>query len=258
MNLTTVEAVKAYLGSAANGQDTLSASLIVRASEYIQRYCGKEFPSKVHSGVRLNGTGSERMVLPGTPIVNVSSVEVGSVTLQASADAFTDPGYAHDDLCIWQIALGKFPMGFRNVKVSWVSGYRDDYDATVPSGSSPAIIPARVGRAAEDISCTYANGTAMSSVANAPTAGQYVFNGTAGSYTFNSGDSGQDVTLSYYYIPGAVEQAAIEMVALKLKQRDNIGIRSKSLAQESITYEDKDMTPSIKSMLSTYVTRALV
>jgi hypothetical protein len=58
--------------------------------------------------------------------------------------------------------------------------------------------------------------------------------------------------MTYGYVPPPVEQACIEMVGLDLKARDNLGITSKTLAGETITYSAKGITSSVKEMLGPY------
>ena len=59
-------------------------------------------------------------------------------------------------------------------------------------------------------------------------------------------------TAGYATIPGEIEQAAIEMIALKTAERRRVGISSQTLAGESVAYRDVDMTASIKSLLNQY------
>ena len=87
-------------------------------------------------------------------------------------------------------------------------------------------------------------------LAKKPATGQYTF--AAGSYGFAAADVGVSVTMTYLYVPGPVEQAVIEMVGLDLKARDNLGINSKSLAGETISYSGGGMTASVKEMLQPY------
>ena len=79
---------------------------------------------------------------------------------------------------------------------------------------------------------------------------QYTFN--AGTYTFNATNCGALVTLAYQYIPGPVEQSAIEIVALDMKQRDNIGVRSRSIAGETVSYTAGSLTVDSKQKLEPY------
>lgn len=85
----------------------------------------------------------------------------------------------------------------------------------------------------------------------------YVYNETALSligYRFNKGYS--NVSLSYTagfaVVPNEIEQACIEMVALRFKEKGRIGVVSKGMAGETITYSQKDMSDSMESTLMQY------
>jgi len=73
-------------------------------------------------------------------------------------------------------------------------------------------------------------------------------------YAFTRGV--RNVTLSYTAgyaaTPPEVEQACIELVALRYKERDRIGHVSKSLAGETVSFSQKDMSDDIKTLLSLY------
>lgn len=53
-------------------------------------------------------------------------------------------------------------------------------------------------------------------------------------------------------IPLDVKQVCIELVTYKFKQRDRIGLNSKTLAGEVISYEMKDLNAEVKNILSAY------
>jgi len=56
-------------------------------------------------------------------------------------------------------------------------------------------------------------------------------------YAFSAADTGLQVSLSYGYIPGDIEQATLETVAERAAYRTRPGVRSQSLAaQETISY----------------------
>lgn len=261
-NLTTLAAVKTYLGIVPTSQDVFISSLIPRSSVQVQNYCAQEFPTKSYVGYKMNGTGTPRLVLPGPPILSVSAVQVGSLVVAASTDGMTVPGYAFQDNLLYLLpgvysdqngTITRFDKGVNNIKVSWLGGYQASETVFVPTGN--AISPSTGGSAAVTIGVTYTgNGVALVQVGSAPAVGQFAFN--AGVYSFASADYNKQVTMSYYYVPAAVEQAVIETIGLKLKQRDNLGIRSKSLAGESISYEDKGISPAVMAMLAPYVRRA--
>ena len=53
--------------------------------------------------------------------------------------------------------------------------------------------------------------------------------------------------------PLDVKQACIELVSYKYKQKDRIGLNSKTLAGEVINFEHKDIRAEIKNVLASYV-----
>lgn len=59
-------------------------------------------------------------------------------------------------------------------------------------------------------------------------------------------------TAGYTAIPNEIEQACIELVALRYKDRDRIGLVSKELAGESVTFSQKEFSDSVESTLKQY------
>lgn len=94
-------------------------------------------------------------------------------------------------------------------------------------------------------------------LSSGPTVSGYYFTPTLiglRGYTFTQ--SGGNVSISYTagysVIPEDIRQSCIEVVALKYKMRDRVGVRSKSLAGESITFEQNDLSDSVKTLLNQY------
>lgn len=244
--LTSVANVKRFLAIPTANQDTLIAQLIVRESDEVQRVTSRVYPFVDNVGVKLNGTGTKQMVLPSTPILEVSALTLSGVALTASADGVL-PGYLFDNIALYLVG-SIFPMGLQNITASWRAGWAGSTTDTVPAGNTPTLTPDSEGFPHTDRGVVYAaNGAAVAG---------YTF--SEGVYTFNASDANASVTMSYYYVPAAVEQAVIEMVGLDLKQRDNIGISSKSLAGESISYEKTGMPASVKEMLNPFKRKAPV
>ena len=54
-------------------------------------------------------------------------------------------------------------------------------------------------------------------------------------------------------IPYDVRQACIDMVAFKYKEKDRIGINTKTLAGEVISFEKRDLKDHIRSLLANYI-----
>lgn len=255
-DLTTVAAVKRYLGNATSNLDTLLGDLIPRNSRTIEKFTGRVFPAVTRTNKKLTGSGTVTLFLPDSPVVEVAALTIGGVTIPQSSNGIV-AGYTNDDTSVVLINYGSFPMRPPlQVSCSWTAGYREqDSDSAIPSGNTPTLTPTQGGRAVSAVGVTSVAGISFTEVESGPAAGQFSLTPATGTFTFNSADSGTTVELDYYYIPGPVEQACIEMVALDLTQRTNVGVKSKTLANESVSYEDRGMTPSIKEMLQPFVKR---
>lgn len=86
----------------------------------------------------------------------------------------------------------------------------------------------------------------------------YVFNthkvSLRGGYKFTRGVANVelDYTAGYTAVPGEVEQVCIEVVGARFKARDRIGISSKGLAGETISFIQNDLTRDMKATLMNY------
>ena len=85
----------------------------------------------------------------------------------------------------------------------------------------------------------------------------YVFNQYAISvrgYTFT--DDYNNVVISYTAgfasVPQELAQACIDLIALRYRERDRIGLVSKGLAGETTTFSIKDMPSSVMTILNNY------
>jgi uncharacterized phiE125 gp8 family phage protein len=71
-------------------------------------------------------------------------------------------------------------------------------------------------------------------------------------FTAGSGNVHVDFTAGYDVVPADIEQAVNELVALRYKERDRIGHRSKSLAGETVSFITAAMPDSVKAVLAPY------
>lgn len=262
MNLATLQQAKQYLALTTTNQDALIEQLLARATSAIEQQLSRRFPSQTITAKRLNGTGTGRLMLPARPVTGVTYLKVATIELSESDGLL--PGYLWDDKMLYLQGYC-FPQGYQNVIASWTAGYAAEATLTVPAPTGNAttstLVPVEGGYAVEDRGVTYTDtGAALTLVDSAPTqAGEYSFgfgaDGT-GTYTFftnaSAGDTDREVTMAYYYIPPALQQACIEMVGLKIQQRDKIGVTSKSLAGESISFSQADMTTSVRNMIAPF------
>jgi hypothetical protein len=73
-------------------------------------------------------------------------------------------------------------------------------------------------------------------------------------YRFNRGVSNVVIsyTAGYAAAPPELEQACIELASLRYKELDRIGLISKGLAGETITFTQRDFTQSVRTSLMQY------
>jgi uncharacterized phiE125 gp8 family phage protein len=73
-------------------------------------------------------------------------------------------------------------------------------------------------------------------------------------YVFTRGAANVQIsyTAGYASIPTEIEQACIELVSLRYRERDRIGHASKSLAGETVQFIVKDMPDSVRTILQNY------
>lgn len=248
-DLVTLDAVKRYLAIDNSNQDALIAQLIPRESRLIEQWTSRQYPTVTRTAKRFNGHGGQTLVLPDSPILSVSSLTIDGTTIAASSDGIL-PGYLINDAAIHLIGYS-FTRGLQNVVVTWTAGYRASETDTIPSDTTPALTPSEGGTPYAPSSVVNAStGAAFTQVSNSPATTQYSFSG--GTFTFAAADAGTEVTMTYDYVPGPVVQGCIELVGLDLKQRSNLGVQSRTLAGESVTYTDRSLPPSVRELLQPY------
>lgn len=73
-------------------------------------------------------------------------------------------------------------------------------------------------------------------------------------YTFGRGHNNVELnyTAGYSATPPEIEQACIELVSLRYKERDRIGHQSKSLVGETVTFMIRDFPDSVRTILNNY------
>lgn len=100
--LTTVTVAKASLGISDTNSDELIESMIRAASDFAERYCGRQFArQKIREG--LPGKGVPDLLLSLTPIVTIESVMFDDATVPESSWSLADK-----DAGIIQSNLGNF------------------------------------------------------------------------------------------------------------------------------------------------------
>ncbi|HEY5046937.1 MAG TPA: hypothetical protein VII49_02825 [Rhizomicrobium sp.] len=264
-DLTTLPDVKAWLGRTDSNSDALLAALITRTSRQV--YSHLQRPTILPHAVSemRDGTGTNALVLKQWPVVAVSSVTVGPVSIP-QAPALLGAGWSCEQwdgippgrpqtLSLRGYVFGCSFPGARNtanVLVVYRAGYQVVAEPqTVNAGT--AIVNAPYGAWACDSGVTYANGTPLELVSGTPGSGQYQLAASPGTYNFNSADNGAAVLIGYGYVPFDLADACIELVGERYKYAERIGEKTHSLGgNETVSFDNSRFTPLIAAMLQPY------
>lgn len=247
--LATVAQARRFLGLTSTASDAVLADLIARVSSEVEQYCGRAFGTVQDVALRrLDGTGSPTLVFPGgVPVLSVSYLAIDGVEVTAAASSAVE-GYLADDLGVTLTCGARFPFRRRCVQASWRAAELTTITRTIPA-TPHQIEPAVDGWAREVVSVTTAAGVLYTEVSGTPSAGQYSV--SDGVLTFASANAGTSVTIVYAAVPFGVQSVAVEAATTMFKRRETLGVQSKSLAGESITYADMGdmLTDSLRARL---------
>jgi hypothetical protein len=252
-DLTTLANVKSWLNVNGVGDDGLLSRLIASQSRYIQAWIGRELIPATKREVR-DGTGTPVIMLGESPVLSVSSVSVSGVVIQLSADGIS-AGYTYDPMAVYLIGYS-FAMARQNVIINYSYGYQVNQEAVVVPATPFSLPVASLSRPwSADVSVVYASSVPLTRITTGvPTTGQYLLVNTSGvwSYQFAAGDTGSQIAITYGYTPEEIEQAAIELVSLRYRERSRIGENSKSIGGETVSFNVKDFPDSVKTILENY------
>jgi hypothetical protein len=130
-DLTTLAAVKAYVGVSVATDDAVLTALITAYSQFIRSYLNRDISVSAYS-IYFDGRNNTVQMLPQWPIVSVTSLLINGVAIGPQA-AFGQAGYRFDDNSII-LDCYRFTTGQSNVQVGWTAGY-----ATIPTDIAQAV-----------------------------------------------------------------------------------------------------------------------
>lgn len=263
MNLATLAETKEWLRSNSqtfsDADDVLLGRLISRCSAIILGYIERgELTKHTVSEVR-NGTGSAGMLLREWPVLSVTSITVGGISIPESASQ-VDNGFTYQawderlpGIMTSLIVRGyEYPRGLANTLIEYVAGYCIEDEAhDIVAGA--ATVDATLGPWVQDEGVTK-DGVAMTKITTGtPTTGQYKLGTTPGSYVFATADNDDEVLISYSFIPQPLNQACVEFVAERFAYRTRVGQSSRSQGgQETVSFDLKAMQDFVKMALQPY------
>jgi hypothetical protein len=262
--LTTLNAVKAWLNVPTSGDDVLLTRLVQQVSRATLNYLSRPLLTRQRNVELRDGSNGVKLMLRNWPVVSVSSLIVNGITIPA-ASSMTSTGYT---LVPWdgtaagtmqQIILQgyTFTRGVANVQITYDSGYCVvDQAATVSSSSYQVSFTPTEGNWCQDDGVTLADGTVLTKITGTPASGEYSVtpNGVGGvTYQFNAAQVGASVLVSYSYVPADLEQGVIEWVGERYRYRDRIGQSSKSLGgDETAAYNLKGVPEYLMQVFEPY------
>ncbi len=253
--LTTLSAVKDWLGITTDDSDAGLQRMIDAVSRFILNYLSRPTLKPAAYVYNFMGNGKSDVLLPHWPVLSITSVGIGASVLSAGTYNGANPssGYYLSPQRNGYQELSVHGYGFyRGVgaEVVYMAGFQTTETDTIPA-SPYQLTPTTGGAWSGKVSVTI-DGVAATEVASAPTTGQYAVS-DAGVYTFAAADTDKTAAMTYTYVPADIAFAATEMVGEWYKRRDRIGVLSKTLGgQETVTYNNADMTTIAVASLQPY------
>lgn len=255
--LTTLSAVKDYLGITGDESDGFLTRLIDAASQFALNWISRDSFTVQTYTQNFRGNGKTSALLLNWPVQSITSVGVGGSFVPASVPGnagLPGSGYVVSDFRGSTQSLDLYGYSFWGgapTQVIYTAGFRTTQTTAIPNADPWQITPTADGQWILDVKVTIDGNDAVQ-VAEAPVAGQYSVDDW-GTYTFAAADAGKIAAITYDYAPFDVSFAITELVGEWYKRKDRIGILSKTLGgQETVTFSQKDMSDSIRTSLQPY------
>jgi hypothetical protein len=254
--LTTLAAIKDYLGITDDNSDSFLDRLNVAASQFVITWIGRDSFGVREYTQNFRGNGKPSVMLFNWPVQTITSVGIaGSAVAASTFGNYGNPnsGYAISDVRFGQQQVNLYGYNFWQgapSQVIYTAGFQTSQTSDIPA-TPFQITPTDAGQWIADIKVTIAGVDAVK-VADTPATGQYSVD-VSGLYTFADADTGKEAVITYDYVPFDVSFAVTELIGEWYKRKDRIGILSKTLGgQETVTFSQKDMSDSIRSVLQPY------
>jgi len=137
--LTTVARLKSFLEIDVSTYDSILGVIIDAVTDFIESECDRRFKKTAHSGIILDGEGSNELTLPNWPVVEGETFTLYERTSVNYGDntwkTISSDKYRIDYNSGIVIINSKFYKGHQNYKVDFTAGYAFDNvteDSLVP------------------------------------------------------------------------------------------------------------------------------
>lgn len=253
--LTTLAAVKDWLGITGTESDALLVMVIDAVSQFVLNYLNWDSFRRTSYTQNFRGYGKGSYLLRNWPVLSVMSVATGGSIVPASTFTNGQPssGWFLGDPHNGPQSLNLLGYVFSPEVISTVTyeaGFETTQTSLIPD-TPYQIAPNNDGVWSEDLGVTI-DGVAATKVASAPVVGEYSVD-EWGTYTFAAADKGKTAVISYSFTPASISFAALEIIGEAFRRKDRIGLLSKTLGgQETITFSQADMNSSARTMLQNY------
>lgn len=273
-DLATLAGIKGWLGIAPTdiSRDVQMSRLITQVSRVILSAINRSsILPKVFTETR-DGHGGDAILLANYPALSVSTLTVDGVERTASSSLTSGAGQlgyvleTSSDVAppgaMQQLFLRGFVFsrGRQNVIITYTAGYQLTELATIPA-LTPYQLSAMApyGEWMADGGVKFANGTGLTAVPGAPSAGQYKAD-VGGNYTFAVADTGKTVSLTYGYAPADLAEICAELVGERMAYGANPGVAShragdteeRFLVGQPNNSSEKTMAPWVAGVLQQY------
>lgn len=259
--LTTLAAVKQWLGIKDSNSDVVLNRLIVSASQAAINYLNRDGIGAQNFTQNFKGNGKSSMLLRNWPIVSVSQVGINGTGVTASIPGnvgLPGSGYVISDARGGQQSIDLYGYDYPYRYPCQII-YRAGYEAVEPyiiegddAGNAMDYVPL-AGLALSDQGVKDGNGNPWVPVTSNPATGQYVFNAD-GTYSFSKDDIGKAVVIDFTYCPWDLMDAVTQWIGETMRRKERIGVLSKTLAgQETVTFDRSGMSEIVKGHLQPYV-----
>lgn len=261
--LTTLAKVKEWLGiaSTTTTSDDYLNFLIQAASRFVYTYIDLPTVAVATYAERRDSYGKNWISPYVWPLLSVESIQFGgfSVTQPSTGNPIgsgytrNDPQYGPARLTLHGYCL---PCGKDTVLINYTAGFQSVEDHTIIDFGSPATagqVEVDLMWAADGSVIKTSDLTPFTKVDATPAVGEYTVS-DLGVYGFNLADVGEGVTITYSFVPADLAQAVTELIGVTFRQKDHIGVKSKSLGgQETVSYFQNQMTPGMKMMFQPFM-----
>jgi hypothetical protein len=261
-DLSTLASAKAWLSidPADTGNDAIIGALITSSSRFMCNYMDRGPILGYHTVTEVQtGNGRNNLILHEWPVISVSALAINGTPYAIQTNPPFGSGFSWDAwegsdsqghqriYCTGNI-FTKYP---RNILISYTAGYQVQNEICVLNGSYTSA-PSRLWYSDQGV--TY-NGSPLTYIANGtPITGQYTINQSTGVYTFAAADAAHTLLRTYSYTPEDLAQVTNDVVAWHFRDRDRIGMISKSLAgQETTRFAKTALGPSSIAMLQNFM-----